>query len=135
MSNHTKQILAITILGIIAALTTIFFLPDWKFTNSTPSLYQAPLRNHDHPGRVPGYMIYLRQGYSLTTHDAALAIPVNPSTRKVIDLSLDHRIMYHTDVDDETLDAIRADPGVEWVECNCRLNGLEKEVPINRIDL
>jgi hypothetical protein len=114
MLHSAKKILVIIVLGIFTALITRSFISIWKSTNTiTP--YRAPIYNDDHPGRVPGYLVMLHRGHSLEAHLAALAPPIDVPIRKVMNLSF---IMYFTEVDDQTLDVIRAEPGVKHVECN-----------------
>jgi hypothetical protein len=132
MQNSAKKLLVIgAFLSIFAALLITFYTNNREATNLTA--YRAPLHNYDHPGRVPGYMVLLRPGYSLAAHDSALAIPLNPLGRKVLK-NISERVMYYVEVDDKTLDTIRADPGVEMVECNYRQNALEKKVANNEVD-
>jgi hypothetical protein len=114
MLNSTKKILAILVLGIFTAIITASLNNNWKFSNTTPNL--APVFSCDHPGRVPGFIVQLRQGHSLKAHLAALATPNDLPIGKILDWG--DFIMYYIEVDDEILDLIRADPEVKGVVCN-----------------
>jgi hypothetical protein len=120
MLNSTKKILAIIVLGIFTGLVTASLINNGKSTNTTP--YLAPVLDYDHPDRVPGFIVQLRPGHSMKAHLAALATPNEPPIGKVLDWGT--FIMYYIEVDDETLDIIRAEPGVDAIVCNLQGVGI-----------
>jgi hypothetical protein len=114
MLNSRKKILATILFSIFTALLTASLITNWKSTNATS--YLAPVTDYDHPNRVPGFIVHLRPDHSVEAHLAALATPNNVQIGKVLDWG--NYIMYYIETDDESLDIIRADPGVERVVCN-----------------
>jgi hypothetical protein len=126
MLNHNKKIFAIIVLCISNALLINIFINSCTTTYVNP--YQVSFRYHDHPGRNPGYMVQFRPGYSLEAHLATLAIAIDPPTRKIENLDF---VLCNIEADNEALDAIRADPGVEQVVCNYQQKGAESQVSGN----
>ena len=85
-------------------------------------MYQAPLR-HCEGDIVPNsYAVFLVSSVSLEQHKRAVDRGANldSAISRVHDDTDPDRIFYHAELDNVALAAVRADPGVDFVECNRR---------------
>ena len=82
--------------------------------------YKAPLENCDLPNAVPDdYVVYLKPGYSLQQHEQTIGSAIlDGSVKYVYDDILPNQICYNAKFGTDAIAAVRADPGVEMVECN-----------------
>lgn len=80
--------------------------------------YQAPLLNCDDPLRDPDYyMVCLMPGYTLEQHKQTVSEVDFDSVIEFV-FSIPQQVIYSAKLEDETLDAIRADIRVDLVECD-----------------
>ena len=85
---------------------------------------RAPLRNSDLPPQniVPGqYLVYLQPGYTLEDHKRTVGEAALPegSIKAVHNLhTAQYDVYYTAQLSESSLDTIRLDPGVEFVECD-----------------
>ncbi|KAI5357329.1 hypothetical protein Slin14017_G123380 [Septoria linicola] len=88
-----------------------------------PTTYQAPLHHYDSPARVPDqYVVYLEPGHSLENHKQRVNIEgLSDAITFVFDKLYPDKICYNAQLDAGLLAAVRADPGVELVECDMRI--------------
>lgn len=86
---------------------------------------KAFLRNANHEHRVPGsYFVFLRPGYTLEHHKAAIesTVDLDQHALRVFERTIPGPIFYYVDdLEEDALDAIRLDIGVQMVECNYKL--------------
>ena len=76
------------------------------------SAYKAPYHPYE-KSRVPGeYMVAFRPGYTLAEHFAFPGCKFEVKSHFIISGG------YSTALDDQTFDAVRRDPGVEFIEDN-----------------
>ena len=83
--------------------------------------YQAPLQGDDLPGVVPqSYVIFLHKDYSLEDHKAKLtdSVDLDKAIEFVFPETSRHGLYYTATLDDDALESVRADEGVDMVECN-----------------
>ena len=68
------------------------------------------------------YAVFLRPGVSLEQHKLAVGhgADLNSAISRVHDNLDPARILYHAKLDEGLLAAVRADSGVDFVECNLR---------------
>lgn len=117
-------------------LTLIPVVFNIKMTTATqpqtPTSYRAPLHNCDYESLVPNsYVIYLTPGHSLEKHSEAVGKDIKPFVHHVFDMYTEKVVYVGRPVDGGLLEAIRADEGVELVECEDEPqldDGLEKEL-------
>lgn len=70
--------------------------------------YQAPYYRNECP--IPGcYIVSFHPGHTIAKHFAFLGREFNPTALKQ---------GYFADIDDELFDAVRSDPGLEFIEDN-----------------
>jgi hypothetical protein len=84
--------------------------------------YTAPLFGDDNPDRIAGwYIVDLKPGHSIEQHSEAVGINMAARVKRLPE-SLDFgRIVYGIeDVDDELLEQIRRDEGVQRVDCDAK---------------
>jgi len=97
-----------------------------KMHDVDPDIYRAPLVNGGSSSeKVAGsYIVYLRPGYSFEQHKTTVSGAVDLEQRvahvwpRDLGLTADCVSYCTKDVDDTALAVIRADPGVEMVECD-----------------
>ena len=87
--------------------------------------YQAPLYGCDGPSedRVhQSYMIFLHHGCSLEQHKQAVGeeADVDSAIKFVFPETAQYGLYYRAELGDSALAAVRADLGVDMVECNRR---------------
>lgn len=89
--------------------------------------YQAPLQGADNPNRVMGwYVVDLKPGHDIEQHSAVVGTDMNKYIKNVLRSIYPDRDVYHAvDINDDLLDAIRKDTGVQVVYCDA--NGIEEE--------
>ncbi|TVY27984.1 hypothetical protein LHYA1_G003487 [Lachnellula hyalina] len=102
-------------------LILVSILSNSKMSTATqvPSgTYRAPLHNCDYESLVPNsYVIYLTPGHSLEQHSEAVGKDMKPLVHHVFDMYTEKVVYVGRPVDGSLLEAIRADEGVELVEC------------------
>lgn len=89
------------------------------FKNNEP--YKAPLRLCDLKSRVPNsYVVFLHFGYGLETHEKVVGNGVDwdNAIKFVFEETKDYGLYYSAKLDEEALAAVRADIGVDMVECD-----------------
>lgn len=86
--------------------------------------YEAPLHLCDSRTLVPRqYAVFLHSGYSLEEHKQAVGngADLNSSITNVFPERADHGLYYTAELHNASLDAVRADTGVDMVECDSEL--------------
>ena len=94
--------------------------------------YKAPFHLCELESRVPdSYFVFLHFGYDLETHQTVVGngIDLNDAIKSVAEENERHGVRYRAELDDEDLTAIRADIGVDMVECE-----LYAELIAGRVD-
>ena len=85
----------------------------------SPNIPKAPVNKIDSPrfSCVPGgYFVYLLPGHTLAQHSAAIGRDIQPYIFTVLDYIHKDRTVYAgRGIDEELLDLIRMDKGVEYV--------------------
>jgi hypothetical protein len=84
--------------------------------------YEAPLRRNRRLYTYPGqFIVTLFPGHSLQAHSKAIGIDITPYIVRTFERNYKDRIVYACKgVDDRLLASIRADLGVEHVDCECK---------------
>ena len=110
--------------GIIASITVLTASSSASISEYHDSMlqyhmenaYQAPLHNIDSEDRIPEtYHVYLQSGYTLDEHKLRLGDELsNEDIEDVLEMG---QITYTAKLSDRSLSAVRADSGVELVEC------------------
>ena len=83
--------------------------------------YKAPFHLCDLESRVPdSYFVLLHIGYDLETHKKVVGNGVdwNDAVKSVAEENERHGVYYIAELDEEDLTAVRADIGVDMVECD-----------------
>jgi hypothetical protein len=83
--------------------------------------YKAPLHLCDLKSRVPdSYVVFLHFGYGLETHQRVVGNGVDwdDAIQFVFEETKNHGLYYSAKLDKEGLTAVRADIGVDMVECD-----------------
>lgn len=107
-----------TLSTVVALVVAIFAVAQYANGNpqsATPSVYEAPLLAADDPGRVQGNFFVILQENHFDDHIARIGTQRHVKFR--LPQSLHDSYIAHR-VDDGLLAAIRADPGVNLVECS-----------------
>lgn len=96
----------------------------------TMAPYEAPLHGCDNSYNdvVPqSYNVFLHQGYSLGDHKQTVigTVDLDTTIEIVFPETARHGLYYSSELDDNALAAVRADMGVEMVECNRRVTLVE----------
>ncbi|KAF2788717.1 hypothetical protein K505DRAFT_341860 [Melanomma pulvis-pyrius CBS 109.77] len=64
------------------------------------------------------FIVYLRPGHSFKHHSHAVGRDMTPYVEHSFDQLYPEKVVYNcVNVNDDLLDAIRNDPGVDWVGC------------------
>jgi len=90
------------------------------FSTSTEK-YEAPLRYcDDAPGDIVSgsYLVELRPDHSFDQHCVAVGTDVRPYLRKILSAFQDRVVYTCENVNDELMNTIRADRGVQLVQCD-----------------
>jgi hypothetical protein len=84
--------------------------------------YEAPLRRSRRCYIYPGqFIVYLIPGHSLPAHSKTIGIDITPYIIETFDRTYKDRIAYACKgVDDKLLASIRADLGVDHVDCESK---------------
>lgn len=93
---------------------------------------EAPLRLCDDPMRVPNeYFVFLQSGYSLEHHKQAVGngTDLGSAITHVFPETESHGLYYCAELHDASLVAVRADFGVDMVECNLEAFLIELPAP------
>jgi hypothetical protein len=96
-------------------------IPSSITTKALINNYEAKLVCHEPPTKtVPGeFTVYLAPGYSLQQHSEAIKTDLTPYIRGDFNELFKGQVVYIAEgMDCRLLKAIRADRGVEFVECN-----------------
>jgi hypothetical protein len=81
--------------------------------------HQAPLKLCNIEDKHPDeYLVYLTPGVSLEEHKERIGNGLLDAIHRVFDNLYLDKVLYNAQLGAELLDAVRADPGVELVECN-----------------
>lgn len=83
--------------------------------------YEAPLHLCDSPTRVPHeYIVFLHFGYSLEQHKQAVGngADLDSAITNIFPETTNHGLYYNAELPNASLAAVRADIGVDMVECN-----------------
>lgn len=84
--------------------------------------YKAPLLSCDDPKEVvpDEYQVFLHQGYLLDDHKALVgdAVDFDSATRIFMNETASHGLINRAHFDKDALTAVRADVGVDLVECD-----------------
>lgn len=94
--------------------------------------YSAPLRSCDSKTRVPHeYIIFLDQDYSLEEHKQAIGemIDLDSTIISIFPREEDRGLSYYGTLYNDSVAAVRADIGVDLVECNIRVVDIEGLAP------
>ncbi|KAF1847166.1 uncharacterized protein K460DRAFT_363271 [Cucurbitaria berberidis CBS 394.84] len=96
--------------------------PQAVLTMMSPTIYEAPLRYCDEeygPVVAGEFLVQLKVGHSLNDHSLAVGTYLETHIRHIYGAIWPDSITYSGfGVDDNLLARIRADPGVEMVDCN-----------------
>jgi hypothetical protein len=116
----TKSLLVFSGLIFLLVLTLYpsyigTFLPRWQC-----STCHAPIKHHDWPDEdieVGSILVWLRQNHSLADHSEAVGRDMQPFVVDVVDhyKGAPGLLYFGIDIDEELLEYIRADCGVEKV--------------------
>ncbi|KAF2112643.1 hypothetical protein BDV96DRAFT_602033 [Lophiotrema nucula] len=89
--------------------------------------YRAPLYGADDPDRIAGwYIIDLKPGHTIEKHSAAVGTDMKKYLKERLKSLYPDRVVYGaTEVDDELLEKIRADEGVQKIYCDSEGGELE----------
>lgn len=84
--------------------------------------YQAPLHLCDSPARIPHeYIVFLRLGYTLKEHKLIIGEGADLDSIIIFPEEGMHPLYYAATLQNASLTAVRADVGVDLVECNREL--------------
>lgn len=87
---------------------------------SVLNTYQAPMRHCDNPTRVSNeYEVFLRHGHTMERHKMAIGntTDLESAITHIVPPRDTHGLFYSAKFDDAGLAAVRADSGVNMVEC------------------
>ncbi|CAO2654225.1 Nn.00g109580.m01.CDS01 [Neocucurbitaria sp. VM-36] len=112
--------ISFSLLAIFSSTTSCSNDPQAIFTMS-PTKYEAPLRYCDgeYGEVVPEeFLVLLKVGHSLTDHWLAVGAYMESHINGLMNIYPDQILYGGTGIDDALLARIRADPGVEAVDCD-----------------
>jgi hypothetical protein len=107
----------------IITLFAVFFGYLFKMStgaqNVLTATYQAPLRGCGEGDVVSqSYIVYLAPGHSLEQHSAIIKKDITPYVEHIYDMYTEKVVYVGKRIDQDLLQAIRADKRVELVECD-----------------
>lgn len=112
-------------LGLISMFLTLYGASTSAIWKSSTTKHQAPFQNKYDPleRHIPEeYGIYLAQGYSVEQHSATVQHDITPHIRTIFGFNEDKLVYWGQRIDEELLSVIRADPNVELVDGNPRVD-------------
>ncbi len=123
-------IITTSAISVFALIMLLITRPDntaltWWEKRASMSSYEAPLHLCDSVNDpVPhSYFIFLHMGYTLEQHAQAVGhgTDLNSDIEHIFPETDRHGLYYSVELDDASLDLVRADIGVDMVECNMRV--------------
>jgi hypothetical protein len=122
------QLLGLNVTAVLiffAIYTDLIALSSWQTHLFAPGnmseAYKAPLLGCDQPGVLEhDYIVFLHPGHSLSVHkqNVSNVVDLSSAIDYVFEETKSHGLYYHAILSDTALAAVRADRGVDMVECN-----------------